>query len=640
MTVALLPVATAPTARRDNTWLRVLRRPLGAVSLVFLALLVLAVAAAPLIAPYGPLTQDLQATFAGPSAQHLLGTDNLGRDILSRLLHGGQVSLLGVAYAVAVLLIGGVPTGLVAGYHRGRIDAVVVRVTDVVLAIPVIITLLVVLATFGQNEVAAMITFGLLGTPGMIRVVRAATIAIRADLYLTAARVAGLSTTQIIRRHVLPRVAGPIIVRAFLFAGAALLTESGLAFLGLGVQEPEPSWGGMVASASIYINQHPSLLIPAGVTIALTVLAFGLVGDAVRDAIGGRHLRYAGSARPAPHPVDSGTDEETPSALLSVRGLSVGFPGETGFTTVVNDVSFEVRAGETVGLVGESGCGKSVTARAVLGLLASGGAVTTGRCWFDGEDLRITGRNRCADIRGSQVGLISQEPSASLDPNLTVGRQLAEIVRRHRTVSRSQARVEALDLLQKVQMPEPVAVAGRYPHELSGGMAQRVCIAAALAGRPRLLIADEPTTALDVTVQAEILDLLRHLQETTGMAILLVTHDWGVVADLCHRAVVMYAGQVVESTEVEPMFRRPLHPYTDGLLKSNPHRVVVGERLPAIAGTVPPPHEWPRGCHFHPRCPLAGPDCMETAVPIFEPTPGRLTRCLHHDRLAVGARHA
>ena len=615
------------------------RHPLATVSLGFLVLLVVAVVAAPLLSPADPLAQDLDHVLAGPSSAHPLGTDDLGRDVLSRLLHGGRATLIGVVEAVAVVLLLGVPIGLLAGYRGGWVDAAAMRATDVLLAVPVIIILLVVLATFGQSATAAMVTLGVLGAPAMIRVVRASSLVVRQEPYITAARVAGLSSAHIVRRHVLPRVAGPVVVQASLFAGVALLTETGLAFLGLGVQEPEPSWGGMVATASTVINQDPWLLVPAGVTIGLAVLALGLVGDAVRDAVT-EHGAPGGHGREAQEAVAPGAEPERVGgrngagpSLLSLRGLTVA----VGAATVVDGVSFDVRPGETVGLIGESGCGKTMTARAILGLLPPGGRITGGACRFDGADLVRASREQRAALRGREIALVSQEPVASLDPNYRVGHQIVEVIRCHERVSRREARRRAVDLLGRVRLPDPEAVSRRYPHQLSGGMAQRVCIAAALASGPRLLIADEPTTAVDVTVQAEILDLLRDLQRDTGMAILLVTHDWGVVADACDRTVVMYAGQVVESTAIGPMFRQPLHPYTDGLLRSDPHGAPVGSPLPAIPGTVPAPGAWPAGCHFHPRCRLATAACRRGSVPLVEPEGGRFTRCLHHERLVEEA---
>jgi peptide/nickel transport system permease protein len=234
------------------------------------------------------------------------------------------------------------------------------------------------------------------------------------------------------------------------------------------------------------------------------------------------------------------------------------------------------------------------------------------------------------------IALISQEPMSSLDPSFRVGSQLTEVVRRHNELSGARARGRAAELLTMVNLPEPREVLAAYPHELSGGMAQRVSIALALAGNPRLLIADEPTTALDVTVQADILALLRDLRERLGMAIILVTHDWGVLADLCERAVVMYAGEVVELASVEDIYRSPRHPYTEGLLAANPHLAPVGDVLPAIPGTVPPPSAWPGGCHFQPRCPYATDRCGVGPVPIVSPGPERLTRCIHSDQVAAG----
>ncbi|MEY9875071.1 oligopeptide/dipeptide ABC transporter ATP-binding protein [Streptacidiphilus sp. MAP12-33] len=319
--------------------------------------------------------------------------------------------------------------------------------------------------------------------------------------------------------------------------------------------------------------------------------------------------------------------EPDPQALLSVRGLTVEIAG----TPVVQDVSFDIRPGETLGVVGESGCGKSVTSLGILGLVPGQGRISAGRVLFQGADLAASPK-ALARVRGSGIAYVSQEPMVALDPTFTVGRQLAEGVARHTGCGRRAARARAVELLGRVNIPDPAGVADRHPHELSGGMAQRAAIALALAGEPRLLIADEPTTALDVTVQAEILGLLRTLAAETGLAVLLITHDWGVVADLCDRAVVMYAGQVVEQADVEALFTHPLHPYTAGLLAASPHAALPGQPLPTIPGTVPPPGAWPDGCRFAARCALVTEACA-VPVALTEPAPGRTTRCVHADRL-------
>jgi peptide/nickel transport system permease protein len=448
-------------------------------------------------------------------------------------------------------------------------------------------------------------------------------------------------------RHVLPRLAGPIIVQLSLFAAAAVLVQSALSFLGLSTPETQgPSWGNMVGEASDVISQDPWLLVPAGGVLVLTVMALGLLGDAMRDVTAARHLaplpprrtqsrrgpggrrgprRAPAASQPLPHP----------ASILSVRGLTVAFAAGGRDIPVIRDVSFDLAPGEALGIVGESGCGKTITTRALLGLLPDGGRVTAGSAMFDGADLAVMPERDFSRIRGNMIALISQEPMSSLDPSFPVGSQLTEVIRRHNPMSRGQARARAVELLAMVNLPEPREALSRHPHELSGGMAQRVSIALALAGNPRLLIADEPTTALDVTLQAEILALLRDLGRRLGTAIILVTHDWGVLADLCDRALVMYAGEVVELASVEDLYRSPRHPYTDGLLAANPHLAAVGDTLPAIPGAVPPPSAWPAGCHFQPRCRHATDECGTGIIPMAEPVPGRLTRCLHADKVVT-----
>ncbi|AEW99840.1 dipeptide/oligopeptide/nickel ABC transporter permease/ATP-binding protein [Streptantibioticus cattleyicolor] len=616
----------------------VLRRPLALASLGYLALVLAGAVFAPLLAPYGPTATDLQHVLSGPSPDHWLGTDSLGRDVLSRLLHGSRVTFLGVGEGVATALVVGVTTGLLAGFLGGWTDRLVSWLTDVVLAVPVIVSLLVVLAVFGSDETAAMVAFGVLASPGLARVVRGATLVVRREPYVAAARVAGLPRRRILRGQVLPRVAGPVIVQASLLAGSALLTETGLGYLGLGVQPPAPTWGNMVADASHVIDRQPWLLVPPGVVIGLAVLSFGLIGDTVRDATADRV-----ASTPAPRPIRRAratTTRPVPAAnanataLLSVEELTVALPTGDGLTPVVDGASLEIGKGETVGLVGESGCGKTLTGRAILGLLPPGGRITAGRVLFDGADLATLGPRQWRGVRGARIALVSQEPIGSLDPMVTVGRHVDELVRRHHGGNRKASRARTLDLLSAVRLPDPERTADRYPHELSGGMAQRVAIAMALAGEPELLIADEPTTALDVTVQAEILTLLRTLQHDKGTAILLVSHDWGVVAEMCSRAYVMYAGHMVESAPVTRLLDHPRHPYTAGLLACAPRHARPRGRLPSIPGTVPDPGRRPDGCHFAPRCPLSTTECTTGPVPVFQPDAGHRTRCLHHTDVA------
>jgi peptide/nickel transport system permease protein len=622
---------------------RLLKRKLALVCLIYLGAIVVVAIVAPIALPSvnGEQAGDLLAVRGGPTWHHLLGTDSLGRDVFNRLLVGTRVTLIGVAEALVVVLALGIPPGLVAGYFGGWADRVVSWLADLTFSMPSIIIVLVVLAVFPQSMTAAMVTLGVLAAPGLMRIVRSAALPVRQELYIDAARVSGLSPTYIVTRHVLPRVVGPIIIQASLLAAFALLVQTGLAFLSLVVAAPAPSWGGMVADGVHEIVLQPWLIWPPGVLIALTILVLGLLGDAVRDATtenwsapvrqSKRRAPTVSKSEAAPPPISS---REVP--LLSVEGIGVSFASPSGRRTAVTaEVSFDVFARETVGVVGESGCGKTATAMAILGLLPGTGRIESGRIVFDGRDLAALSERQLRTVRGEEIGFVSQEPMISLNPSFRVGWQLREVIRAHRAVPRRTANKQVVELLDRVQIPDPEAVARRYPHELSGGMAQRVSIARALAREPKLLIADEPTTALDVTVQAEILDLLRSLQRDREMAILLVTHDWGVVADFCDRVVVMYAGQVVERAELLPIFREPLHPYTEALLASNPQNATGAAVLPSIPGSVPRPGSWPNGCRFHPRCGYATELCRRELIPLEQPAAGRQTRCIHHEQLMV-----
>ncbi len=602
------------------------RHRLGMTAAAFLLLVLIACLAAPLIAPYPPEAEDLTSVLAGPSLHHLLGTDQLGEDVLSRLLYGGVISIEGIGEALGVAVVLGIPLGLLSAYRGRALDAVLGRAADLGLAIPAIVILLMVFALPVGGETAAMVALGFIYAPSIYRVVRGAALPLREVAYVTSARMAGVSTARILSRHILPGVAGPLAVNLSLTAGVTLTVQTGLNYLGLGVSPPTPSWGGMIADAQAVLDQQPWLLVPAGLTVALTILSFALLGDAIRDSLAeawslettpARAGRAAGRAA-QPRTVQAAARD----ALLSVRGVSVCDRSGRPLTT---EVSFDVRAGEAVGIVGESGCGKTLTSLAVLGLLPPGTRLAAGQCWLDGEQRSSRRHGR----RTPGIGYVAQDPAVSLDPCFTTGFTIAEVVRAHGHLRRPAAAAQALELMASVRIAAPAEVARLFPHQLSGGLAQRVQIAMALASKPRLLVADEPTTALDVTLQAEILDLLRVLRAERKMALLLITHDWGVIADTCDRAVVMYAGQVVEQGTVSQLVRAPLHPYTKALLQASPQRGVPGSKLLAIPGSVPAPGNWAPGCRFAPRCSLAADDCRAGDVTLTGLADGRATRCLH-----------
>jgi oligopeptide/dipeptide ABC transporter ATP-binding protein len=329
------------------------------------------------------------------------------------------------------------------------------------------------------------------------------------------------------------------------------------------------------------------------------------------------------------------------SHLLEVKDLQTHFRTRAGVVRAVDGVSFTLDRGELLGLVGESGCGKSVTALSVMRLVAPPGRIVAGEIKFDGEDLMRASESRLREIRGDDIAMIFQDPMTSLNPVYTVGEQIAEALRLHRKLNRQQARDAAVEAMREVAIPDPGRRADDYPHQLSGGMRQRVMIAMALACDPRLLIADEPTTALDVTIQAQILELIDGLRRTRNLAVLLITHDLGVVAEVADRVAVMYTGRIVEESPVAELFARPKHPYTEGLLRSVPKLTEAGVkragRLSTIEGTVPKPTNLPEGCHFAPRCPHRMPRCTEGDLPLYQLEGGVSVRCVLYDLSAAVA---
>jgi peptide/nickel transport system permease protein len=499
--------------------------------------------------------------------------------------------------------------------------------------------MLMIYSLTDNNSHAGMVMLGILSVPTILRVTRGAAIAVREENFVSAARVTGISGLRIMLRHVLPNIWGPIIVNTAVLAAVILGIQGGLNYINLGVNPPDPSWGGMVAEAQKSLALQPFGIIPSGLLITFVIMSLVLVADAVRDTMSSKRSR---SGRTMTVDTAPAVDDSTPggpldpTALLSVRGLSIAFNG----LEVVHGVDLDLAAGATLGIVGESGCGKTVTASAVLGALGPTAKVS-GQVWFDGLDLNsATPRQRTA-VRGTGIAYISQDPMVALDPSFSVSNQLGELIGRHDHSRGAARRSRILELLTLVGLPDPGDVAKRFPHQLSGGMAQRVAIACALAGRPRILVADEPTTALDVTIQGEILGLLRRLQGETGMAIILITHDLGVVADLCSSVAVMYAGEVVERAEVATLFAEPAHPYTRALLASNPIVAVPGTELVSIPGTVPNPADWPVGCHFYDRCSVRLDACAEGPIALL-PVLARDdhdARCLRADEL-VGGGHA
>ncbi|WP_330454603.1 MULTISPECIES: dipeptide/oligopeptide/nickel ABC transporter permease/ATP-binding protein [unclassified Streptomyces] len=551
-----------------RTLRRVLRNPLGGLSAALLLLIVAAVLLAPVIASQDPGASSLSQAFAGPSGGHPLGMDSAGRDILARVLYGGRTTLGGALLALAIALALGVPTGLFAGYRGGRFDSAANWTVNLVMALPAMVVLLASRAILGPDVHVLMIVLGVLVAPSFFRLVRGIVANVRGELYVDAAKVSGLSDTRIVARHVLTVVRGPIIIQVALVAGIAIALQAGLEFLGVG-SGSTATWGAMLNEAFQNIQRAPRLILWPGLALGLTNCALVLLAGAVRDALEDQAPRPARrrGTRPAPEPAESADSAGPRAALLSVRGLTVAYGRPDGTDKeVVHGVDLDVRPGEIVGLVGESGSGKTQTAFSVLGLLPEGGRITRGSITVNGRETAGLRERDHRALRGRTLAYVPQEPMSNLDPAFTIGSQLMEPVRHHLGLGRKEAADKARELLRLVEIPDPDRTLRLYPHEISGGMAQRVLIAGAMSCDPELLIADEPTTALDVRVQAEVLDLLRRLRDERGLGVLLVTHNLGVVADVCDRVAVMNAGRIVETGTTEQILGSPQDPYTRTLL--------------------------------------------------------------------------
>ena len=579
---------TTKPLRRGGVLSRIVRHPIGIASLAVVVLIASAAVLAPVIMVNPPDRADLNMVNVPPfTGDYLLGGDNAGRDVLSRLVFGAQFTLLGALTTVIVSLLLGVSMGLIGGYHRGRFDAIAGWVCDLLIILPSKIVLVALFAIVGPNTIVSMTVLGVMVAPSFYRLVRNLVIGVRKELYIDAAQVAGLSDLRIIGRHILYAVRAPIIVHAAVIAGLAIIMQAGLEFLGLG-DPKSPTWGGMLQDGFIAIYADPLLMVWPGIVIGLTVAAFILLGNVVRDSV---ETPVAIASRRAMDSHEGRTGTTPPPALpagvlCAVSDLSIGYPkADDTFTEVVEDVSFQVRSGKVLGLVGESGSGKTQTSLAILGLLPRGGTVLSGGIVFDGQDL-LAG-SVAKGLRGRRIAYIPQEPMSNLDPNFTIGYQLSEPLRATMGLSRDQAERRAIELLSHVGIADPARVYRLYPHQISGGMAQRVLIAGAVSCQPDLIVADEPTTALDVTVQAEILDLLRGLQREHGMSMILVTHDFGVVADLCDDVVVMRHGRVVEAGSADDVFGAPQDEYTKVLLASTldgtPARTTIDREKGVVA---------------------------------------------------------
>ena len=607
------------------------RNRLAAMGAVVLGAILFLVLITPLLPQQDPDVTATADRFKRPfTSGHLLGTDHLGRDLLSRLLHGTRLSLaVGIAAALIAATIGSA-IGIIAGYFGGRTDNIIMRIVDMLMAFPYILLALAIVAALGPGLMNALIAVAAVNVPFFARNIRGITVGLAGREFIDAARLAGMGHTRIILTELLPNVLPVIVIAMSTTVGWMILETAGLSFLGLGSQPPQADLGSMLGEARSAMISHPHTSIVPGVMIFLIVMSINLLGDGVRDALDPR-LRSGALSRPRATTLVE-RHGEIPAAtddLLAIQNLETQFHVGDRVYRAVGGVSLAVKPGECLGVIGESGSGKSVTALSVMGLVASPpGVITGGAVRFQGEDLIDAPYETLRQKRGDRVAYIFQDPLSTLHPLYRIGHQLAEAIQSHHKINTAEARSRAIQLLKDVRIPNAEARVDNYPHEMSGGMRQRVGIAMALANEPDVIIADEPTTALDVTVQAQILSLLQDLRRERGLAIIFITHDFGVVAQLCDRVAVMYAGRIVEEGPTQAVLDAPAHPYAKRLIACVPELGGGRRELAAIPGLPPVVDDLPPGCAFAPRCDKAQDGCTAGEIALQGTAP-RAVRCLY-----------
>ena len=550
---------------------------------------------------------------------HILGTDHLGRDLLSRLLWGTQLSLaVGFAAAFIAATFGSI-LGAIAGFYGQNTDNIIMRFIDMLMAFPYILLALAIVAALGPGLFNALIAVALVNIPFFARNIRGVTVTLANKEFIEAARLSGMSNLRILIVEIFPNLLPMIVIAMSTTVGWMILETAGLSFLGLGSQPPQADLGSMLGEARSALITNPHTSFVPGIMIFCIVIGINLFGDGVRDALDPR-LKKGSLIRPLPQTIYEGGDTQpTPSTkLLSVQNLSTQFHVNQDVYHSSIDVSFEIQEGECLGLIGESGSGKSVTALSVTSLVASPpGVIKKGSVNYKNENLLALPYEKLRSIRGNKISYIFQDPLTTLHPLHTIGDQLLEALQAHDSkLSASESISKSKDLLKSVQIPNPDNVWDVYPHQLSGGMRQRVCIAMALINNPELIIADEPTTALDVTVQAQILNILNSLRKGRKLSILFISHDFGVISQLCDRVIVMYAGSIVEEGPVKNIMQQAAHPYTSELIKCVPQLGNKEHALHSIPGNPPSLNQLPEGCAFANRCQYKQDQCLKGSVPV------------------------
>jgi peptide/nickel transport system permease protein len=607
--------------------------PLGVVT-AFAALswLLLAVLGPPLLGERAS-RMDPSALGLGSSWEHPFGTDQTGRDILARTIVATRLSLQLALLSLAIGAVVGTVVGTLPMLLGRRAGRLVVAAINIAVSFPGFLIAMFLSVVLGIGAGPAVLALGMAIAPGYARLTHNVASRVASADYVVAARLLGVRGRRLVTRHVLPNIADALISYSVSAAGAALLAFSALSYLGFGVQAPSYDWGRMLSEGLQHIYTNPVAALLPCLAIAAAGTTFVLAGEYAVEVVSGRSVRARRSGDEAATaaknaPAAASAASEPTDAVLDIHDLRVRFPGEDAPSWPVRRVSLRIGAGEVVGLVGESGSGKSMTGAAVTDLIPYPGVVEAARLNVCGRDLRDLGGRARRRLLGAEVVTVFQDPMSALNPALRVGRQLGEVVEVHQGRTRAQGLARAVAMLAAVRVPEPERRVRQYPGELSGGLRQRAVIAMGLMGTPRLVIADEPTTALDVTVQKEILALLLRIREETGAGMLFVSHDLGVISQVASRVVVMYAGYVVEELSVAALTDGAAHPYTRALVASVPD-MTTDKTLPlaTIDGAPPGPDEAITGCPFAARCAHAQDRCRAEMPDLLPTRSGGVVAC-------------
>ncbi len=561
---------------------------------------------------------------------HWLGTDHLGRDVLSRLLWGTQLSLVvGFLAALFAAVIGSL-LGIIAGSLGGRLDNIIMRTIDVLMSFPYVLLALAIVAVLGPSLMNALIAVAIVNIPFFARNVRGVTITLTNSDFINASRLSGRSQTEILFFEIFPNVTPVIVVSFSTTVGWMILETAGLSFLGLGSQPPQSDLGSMLGDgrSSLIIHPHTSLI--PGIMIFIIVMGINLLGDGIRDALDPR-LNQGSLTRSKPMTDVARVKIPTKrsNALLEVNSLETKFKLNKNEFKAIENITFQIDKGECLAIVGESGSGKSVTALSIASLISSPpGMISNGSVWYKDEELLGLTYNKMRQLRGKKISYIFQDPLTSLHPLKTIGHQLIETIRTHGNLRTKDASRISVGLLEEVRISNPNLVMGSFPHQISGGMRQRIIIAMALSNNPDLIIADEPTTALDVTVQAQILKILENLRKERGLSVLFISHDLNVVSQISKKIIVMYAGEIVEYGDTDKILNKPLHPYTKALLNCSPDLNSKKLLISPIPGNPPLITEQIIGCKFAKRCSKKTSSCLEKII-LIKKINDRQLRCIN-----------